>query len=139
MKYTLPLEEKTPRVMATARISQKNTTAVCRVINRKKFSQVKKLLEKIKNKEASIKGKYYTKTVEELLKLLNQLEINARSQNIEPETMFLFISSRQGPSMRRPRRRWKKFGTKMKITHVQAILGEKNGFRKEVRKRGNKE
>jgi len=139
MKYTLPLGEKTPRVTATARISQKNTTAVCRAINRKKFSQVKKLLEKMKNKQASIKGKYYTKTVEELLKLLNQLEINARSQNIEPEAMFLFISSRPGPSMRRPRRRWKKFGTKMKITHVQAILGEKNGFRKKVRERRDKE
>jgi ribosomal protein L22 len=139
MKYALPLEKKMPRAMVTARVSQKKTTKVCRVINRKKFSNAKIFLEKMKKKETSMKGKYYTKTVEEILKLLNQLEINARSQNIEPEKMFLYISPRQGPTMRRGRRRWNKFGTKMKICHIQAALGEKNGFRKEVRKRGNKE
>jgi len=128
-----------PHAMVTARVSQKKTTEVCRVINRKKFSSVKTLLEKMKKKEASMKGKYYTKTVDEILKLLNQLEINARSQNIEPEIMFLYISSRKGPTMRRARRRWGKFGTRMKICHIQAMLGEKNGFRKEVRERRNKE
>lgn len=139
MKYALTLKEKTIRGTATLRISHKHTTKVCKVINRKKFSDAKKLLEKIKDKKASVGGKYFTKTVEELFKFLNQIEANAKAQNVEPSSLFLFISSRQGPTMNRGRRRWKKFGTKMKICHVQAALGEENGFGKKVHKRGYKE
>lgn len=138
MKYSLPLKEKMPCAMVTTRVSHKNATAVCRAVNRKKFSYVKKVLERMRDKQASLKGKYYTKTVVEILKLLKQLEINAITQKIEPEQMFLFISSKKGPTMKRGRRRWGKFGTKMKICHIQAALGEENGFRKEVRERRNK-
>jgi len=139
MKYTLPTDEKTVKANTTARISHKNSTIVCRALSRKKYIEAKTFLEKLKNKKTSIKGKYFTKTVEEILKFLEQLEANARNQNIEPEPLYLFISSHQGPKMQRPRRRWGKFGTKMKICHIQAILSEKNGFRKEIRERSDKE
>jgi len=138
MKYSLSLKEKTVRGIATLRISQKNSTLVCRAINKKRFPEAKGFLERLKDKKTSINGKYFTKTVEEISKFLKQLEDNARAQNIDPENMFLFISSYQGPTMRRGRRRWKKFGTQMKICHVQGILGEKNGVGKKVRERGNK-
>lgn len=139
MKYVLPLKEKTVKASTTLRISHKSSTIVCKALSRKKYIESKKLLEKIKNKKTSIDGKYYTKTVEEFSKFLEQLEANAKNQNVEPEELYLFISSHQGPKMQRGRRRWGKFGTTMKICHIQAILSEENGFREKVREGINKE
>ena len=85
------------------------------------------------NEKISLKGKYFTKTTEEILKLLDQLEKNARNKNIEANDLFLFISAHKGPTLHRARRRWRKFGSKLKICHIQAVLSDKNGFRKEVR------
>jgi hypothetical protein len=46
--------------------------------------------------------------------------------------MYIFISAHKGPTLHRARRRWRKFGSRLKITHVQAVLNEKNFFAQQV-------
>jgi len=133
MKYTIKKSKETTCASGTFSISQLNAVKVCRTINRKKFGDAKKILESMLNEKISLKGKYFTKTTEEILKLLDQLEKNARNKNIEANDLFLFISAHKGPTLHRARRRWRKFGSKLKICHIQAVLSDKNGFRKEVR------
>ena len=72
------------------------------------------------------------------MKLLKQLDFNARKKELDADNMFLFISAHRGPTMHRARRRWRKFGSRMKSCHVQAILSDKDGFGKKVRETGNK-
>jgi len=137
MKYTFPIKEKMVCASSTFSISYLNAEKVCKVLNRKKFIDAKNLLEKIVNEEVSIKGKYYTKTSKEILRLLNQLENNARAREIASDNMILFISANKGAKIQRSRRS-SKFGTRLKQSHVKAVLSEEYGFGKKVRERGNK-
>jgi len=131
MKYAISSKEKV-RALGTFSISSENAIIVCKVLNRKKFADAKKLLENIVNKEDSIKGRYFTKTSREILKLLNQLESNARAQNIDTIQLNLFISAHKGSTMYRGRRD-RRHGIQLKSAHIQAVLSDKNGFGKKVR------
>jgi len=131
MKYAINSKEKV-RALGTFSISSENAIIVCKVLNRKKFADAKKLLENIVNKEDSIKGRYFTKTSKEILKLLNQLESNARAQNIDTAQLNLFISAHKGSTMYRGRRD-RRHGIQLKSAHIQAVLSDKNGFGKKVR------
>jgi ribosomal protein L22 len=131
MKYAISSKEKV-RALGTFSISSENAIIVCKVLNRKKFADAKKLLENIVNKEDSIKGRYYTKTSIEILKLLNQLESNARAQNVDASSLNLFISAHKGSTMYRGRRD-RRHGIQLKSAHIQAVLSDKNGFGKKVR------
>ena len=137
MKYAISTNKKVS-ASSTLRISHKNAAKVCKALNRKKFVDAKKILNDVLNQKMALKRKYYTKTSEEILKLLKQLEFNARKKGLDSDIMFLFISAHRGSTLHRARRRWRKFGSRLKSCHVQAILSDKNGFRKKVRERGNK-
>jgi ribosomal protein L22 len=132
MRYAITKSKETTCASGTFSISQLNAVKVCRAINRKKFGDAKKTLEGMLNEKTSLKGKYFTKTTEEILKLLNQLEKNAKNKNIDANSLFLFISAHRGPTMHRARRRWKKFGSRLKICHIQAVLSDKDSFAKKV-------
>lgn len=123
MKYTIPIKEKMVCASSTLPISSLNAVKVCRALNRKKFADAKEILSNALNKKSTLKGKYYSKTVEEILKLINQLESNTKIKNLNPDTMTLFISAHRGPTTYRSRRR-RQHGMQMKICHVQAILSE---------------
>lgn len=131
MKYAISSKEKV-RALGTLSISSENAIIVCKVLNRKKFAYAKKLLENIVNKKDSIKGRYFTKTSIEILKLLNQLESNARAQNVDASSLNLFISAHKGSTMYRGRRD-RRHGIQLKSAHIQAVLSDKNGFGKKVR------
>jgi len=131
MKYAISSKEKV-RALGTFSISSENSIIVCKVLNRKKFADAKKLLENIVNKKDSIKGRYFTKTSIEILKLLNQLESNARAQNVDASSLNLFISAHKGSTMYRGRRD-RRHGIQLKSAHIQAVLSDKNGFGKKVR------
>jgi len=132
MKYAVTSKGKAC-ASGTLSISPLNSVKVCRKINRKKFVDAKKTLEELLNKKTSLDGKYFTKTSKEILKLLNQLENNAKNKNLDVNTLFLFISASKGPTMHRARRISQKFGSRLKMCHIQAVLSDKNGFRKKVR------
>jgi len=136
MKYSIETKEKV-RALTTVSISHINASKVCKSLNRKKFSDAKKFLEKLINKEVSINGKYFTKTSEEILKLLNQLESNARTMNLDANSLNLFISSHKGTTMYRGKRD-RRHGIRLKSSHIQAVLSDKDGFGKKVRERSNK-
>ena len=136
MKYSIKTKEKV-RALSTVSISHINASKVCKSLNRKKFIDAKKFLEKLIKKEVSINGRYFTKTSEEILKILNQLESNARTLNLEPDSLNLFISSHRGATMYRGRRD-RRHGIKLKSAHIQAVLSDKDGFGKKVRERSNK-
>ncbi len=137
MKYAI--STKMASASTTLRISHKNAAKVCKALNRKRFVDAKKVLNDILNQKTTLKRKYYTKTSKEILKLLIQLEFNARKKGLDLDNMFLFISAHRGPTLHRARRRWRKFGTRLKSCHVQAVfLSDKNGFGKKIRERGNK-
>jgi len=136
MNYSIKSKEKT-RALTTVSISHINASKVCKALNKKKFSDAKKFLEKLINKEVSINGKYFTKTSEEILKLLNQLEANAKTMNLDANSLNLFISAHRGSTMYRAKRD-RRHGIKLKSAHIQAVLSDKNGFGKKVRERSNK-
>jgi ribosomal protein L22 len=137
MKYAIA-KGKMASASSTFRISEKNAKEICKILNRKKFAESKKILGNVLNQKLKVNGKYYTKTTKELMELLEQLEFNARKKEMDPDSMFLFISAHRGPTMHRARRRWRKFGSRLKSCHVQAILSDKDGFGKKVRETGNK-
>jgi ribosomal protein L22 len=130
MDYAINTKEKA-RAMGTYSISTAKAATVCKALNRKKFADAKKLLEKLIEKEGSIDGKYFTKTSEEIMKLLKQLESNAKALNIEADSLNLFISSHRASTMYRSKRD-RRHGVRLKMTHVQVVLSDKNGFGKKV-------
>jgi len=130
MKYAITTKEKV-RALSTLPISTINAVEVCKVLNRKRFDEAKKILEKIINKETSINGKYFTKTSKEILKFLNQLENNAKALKLDANSLNLFISAHKGSTMYRGRRD-RRHGVRLKSTHVQAVLSDKDGFGKKI-------
>ena len=136
MKYSIKTKEKV-RTLGTLSISPINAAKVCKSLNKKKFGDAKKILEKLISKEVSINGKYFTKTSIEILKLLNQLENNAKVMNLDANSLNLFISAHKGPTMYRGKRD-RRHGIRLKSAHIQAVLSDKNGFGKKVRERSNK-
>lgn len=130
MKYAISSKEKV-RALGTFPISTMHSVTLCKVLNRRKFPDAKKFLEDLNNKKTSIDGRYFTKTSKEILKLLEQLENNARALNIDTTSLNLFISAHKGATMYRGRRD-RRHGVRLKSTHVQAVLSDKDGFGKKV-------
>jgi ribosomal protein L22 len=128
MKYAIPKSKEMTFASGTFSISTQNAVIVCKAINRRKLKDAKKFLEDIISEKTSLGGKHYTKTSEEILTLVNQVEKNAKAKNLEADSLFLFMSAHRGPTMHRGRRRWRKFGSRLKVTHVQAVLSDKNKF-----------
>ena len=131
MKYAISSKEKA-KASGTYPISTSKAAIVCKMINRKKFAAAKNTIEGMSKEKESLRGKYYTKTCEQILKLLNQLESNAKAMNLDTSSLNIFISSHKGPSMSRGKRD-RRHGVQMKSTHVQAVLSDKDGFGKKVR------
>jgi ribosomal protein L22 len=138
MKYAIVSGRKAS-ASSTLNISHKDAAKFCRVINRKKFSYAKKTLDDISKKIVTLDGKTYKSINDEMIRMLKEVENNARKKGLDPDNMFIFISTHKGPTMHRNRRRWRKFGSKMKTCHVQLVLSDNDGFGKKVRERGNKE
>lgn len=131
MKYAINSKEKV-RAMGTFPVSSINATEVCKELNRKKFADAKRFLERLIDEKHSIRGKYFTKTSKEILRLLNQLENNAKALNIDATQLNLFISAHRGSTMYRGRRD-RRHGVQLKSAHIQAVLSDKDGFREKVR------
>lgn len=124
MPYTFQPKEKHAKAFGTLKISKKHATIICRVIRKKKLEVAKRLLEDLLAKRRSLRGKYYTKAVNEILKLLKSCEKNADFLNLDKGKLFVHASAHQGPNIRRRRRRFG-FGSRMKIANVEIFLIER--------------
>ncbi len=138
MKYTFPITKDMVAARSNLSISDKNADKICRAVNRKKYPEAKQIITNLAEEKKSLRGKFYTKTAKEILKLLKVLEANANAKNVDTEKMNLFISAHRGPTLYRARRK-SRFGTQMKICQIQAVLkGEKIGTGEKVHSTGDK-
>ncbi|MBS3054818.1 MAG: hypothetical protein J4431_04735 [Candidatus Aenigmarchaeota archaeon] len=124
MPYTFAPEEKHAKAYGrNLRMSPKKGELICNMLRKKKLSVAKRMLKDMYTGKRSMGGKYYTKTVKELLDLLVSCEKNALSLGMDTAKMFVFASSHKGTMFRR-RRRKSGFGSTMKTANVEMILVE---------------
>ncbi len=121
MSYTIPITKEMVTARTTIYASRKDAVNICRQINRKKFKRARTYLEELLGQKIDIRRKYHTKAAINVYKLLDSLAANAKARSIEPDQMKLMIAVHRGPTLHRGRRK-AKFGTQMKIAHVQAVL-----------------
>lgn len=141
MPYTFKPKEKHAKARSLLYISPRNALIICRVINKKKLTMAKRLLEDIVSQRRSLRGKYYTSASTAILKLLESCEKNAENLGLEVGKLFVYASTCYGPKMRRKRRK-SDFGTEMKASYVELILVEKgreSGVRKLAKSESKKE
>ena len=136
--YTVKPKEKHAKAYGrNLKISRKAAVKLCRVIRNKPLKRSKRLLENLVNKKQTLHGKTYTKTANEILKILNSCEKNA--SELDNEKLFVHASAHEGSVMRR-RRRKAAYGSRMKNTNVEIILIEKGKVteNKEEKKKSEK-
>jgi ribosomal protein L22 len=121
MAYTISVTKDMVSAQTDLRASEKAAHAVCKKINRWRFAEAKDFAEKLAKGETDIDGKLYDKAADGIMRLLRNLESNAKNRNMEPAGMKLNISVHHGPKMMRGRRN-RNFGMRIKIAKVQAIL-----------------
>lgn len=130
MPYTFVPEKKHARVYSrNSKISTKTAAKLCRVIKNKPLSRAKRLLNDLVEGKRALRGKYYTKTANELLMLLNSCEKNAEFLDLDTQRLFVHASAHTGTTIRRRRRRGS-FGSKMKTSNVEVMLIERGKERK---------
>lgn len=101
--------------------STKASLKICKAINRMNFVDAKEFIEDLTNERKSLDGKFHTKSAKEILNLLGLAESNAKAKNLDPDGMEIFISTHKGPTYYRSRRK-RRFGLRLKMTHVQVVL-----------------
>ena len=93
MPYTFAPEEKHAKAYGSnLRISPKTGHLICNMIKRKKFNVAKSMLEDMYAGKRSMKGKYYTKTVKEMLDLLASCEKNAQVLGLDMDKVIDVMS-----------------------------------------------
>lgn len=112
------------------RISRKSASVLCAAIRNKPLSRAKRLLVDLNSGRRSLKGKYYSKTVEGILELLESCEKNAENLGLDADRLFVHASARKGTAMRR-RRRKSGFGSQLKAAHLEIFLIEKGKVNEE--------
>lgn len=136
MPYTFKPKQKFSKSFGrNLRISRKDSVVICRVIKKKKLKTAKRLLEDLLSKRRNLKGKYYSKAVEEILNLLQSCEKNAEYLGLDKNKLFVHASAHQG-SISRRRRRKSAFGSRMKMTNIEIFLIER-GKEKESKEKKN--
>lgn len=125
-KYAMnPNPKKSARAQGRAlRISVKNSVILCRAINGKNLAKGKSLLRDLIDQKRSLDGKYYTKTAQGILELLNSAESNAIFKGLDIVRMVISASAHKGFTFIRPRR-LKMRRTRRKMTNIQIVLVQK--------------
>ena len=139
MSYTfIPKEKHAKAYGNNVRVSRKSATIICNVIKKKPLIRGKRLLIDLQAKRKNFRGKYYSKTVDEILQLLESCEKNADNLNLDKGKLFIHASAHKGTIMRR-RRRKSAFGTQLKTANIEIMLIEKGKEKKiEIKKKGDK-
>ena len=126
LKYAFsPKPEKSAKAYGQAlRISQRNALPVCRAISGLPLEKGRKLLKDLLEKKRSLNGKYYTKTVKEILKLLESAASNAEFKGLDPKKLIIYASAHKGFTFHRPRK-FKMGRQRRKVANVQIVLIQK--------------
>ncbi|RLJ04830.1 MAG: hypothetical protein DRP08_00815 [Candidatus Aenigmatarchaeota archaeon] len=138
MPYTFKPEKAYARAYGrNIPISTKDAILICKKIRKKSFFKSKKLLEDLKMKKISLGGKYYTKAVTNILKLLESAEKNAEFSELNLDKCVVYASASHGAIVHR-RRRASNFGSKLKYTNLEIIVVDRSA-KKEVEPQQKKE
>ncbi|MBI4170932.1 MAG: hypothetical protein HY514_04505 [Candidatus Aenigmarchaeota archaeon] len=125
MTYTFAPKQRFAKASGTnMRISTKSAEVICRVIRKKPLKRAKRLLNDLAGQKRGLGVKYYSKTVKQILELLESCEKNAEFLGLENNRLFVHASAHQGTSIRR-RRRKAAFGSAMKNTNMEIMLIER--------------
>lgn len=125
MPYTFVPEHRHARAYGrNVRISPKSAAIICAVIRNKPLTRAKRLLVDLGSRKRSLDGKYYSKTVGEILQLVESCEKNAEGLGLAPERLFVHASAHKGTLMRR-RRRKSGFGSQLKAANIEVMLVER--------------
>ncbi len=111
-------------------ISFKKSVIISKKIRGMNLQKAKNLLNDAINGERTIDGsRYYTKTAEGILNLLESAESNAEDKELDKSKLRVHhISAHKGRKAFRPTRmRFKRGPWRMKNTHVEIVLREKRG------------
>jgi large subunit ribosomal protein L22 len=120
-----PNPEKSVRVYGrNLRISTKDSTKVCRAVSNTSAAKAMNLLLNLATEKVSLEGKYYTKSVGEMITLLKLAESNAEAKGLDPERMLVHASAHQGFTYQTPRR-FKLARRRGKMTNLQIVLEER--------------
>jgi large subunit ribosomal protein L22 len=110
----------------TARISLKHSVILCKKLKGKKLSKAKTFLQNLIEKKESIDGKYYTKASSEILKLLENVEANAKQKNMNVERLFISkIKADKGFTFILPKSKAKFRGRRGKVTNLEVVVEER--------------
>jgi len=125
MTYTFVPKHKFAKAYGSnLRISAKSAVLICRTIRNKPLNRAKRLLNDVYIGKRSLGGKYYTKTVGEIITLMNSCEKNAEFLGLDADRLFVHASAHKGTIMRR-RRRKAAFGSRVKATNLELMLIER--------------
>lgn len=120
-----PNPKKSVRVYGrNLRISTKDSTVVCRAVSSTSAAKAMNLLLNLAAEKVSLDGKYYTKSVGEMIVLLKLAESNAEAKGLDPERMLVHASAHQGFTYQTPRR-FKLARRQGKMTNLQIVLEER--------------
>ena len=109
-----------------ARISIKQSVAICKEIKGKKLKSAKRFLEDLLDKKISLNRKYFPTTANQILETLESAEANAKQKGLAEEKLFIRkIKADKGYRFMRPRSRWNLRGRKVKSTILAIELGER--------------
>ena len=135
MSYTfIPKEKHAKAYGSNVRVSRKSATIICDVIKKKPLIRGKRLLIDLQAKRRSLRGKYYSKTVDEILQLLESCEKNADNLNLDKGKLFIHASAHKGTIMKRRRRR-SKFGSQLKTANIEIMLIERGKEKIKIKKK----
>jgi ribosomal protein L22 len=109
-----------------ARISLKHAIVICKSLRNKKVDKAKRFLKNLIDKKVSLKRKYYTKAAKKILEVLETAEANAKVKNLNLEKLFIKTAKAdKGPTLIRPRSRFRFRGRKFKSTHITIEVEER--------------
>lgn len=130
--YTFKPDKKYAKACGrNLRISTKQAIKICRVIRNKPLDRAKRLLKGLADEKRKLGTRYYSKTVAEMLNMVNSCEKNAESLGLDVEKLFVHASAHTGPIIKR-RRRKSAFGSRMKSTNIEIMLIEKGKEKKQT-------
>ena len=126
MKYARnPNPKKSAKAYGSGlRISPKSSVTVCRKVSGMSLDKGKKFMFSLLFQRESINGKYYTKTIKEILQIVNSAEHNAEFKGLDPAKLMIFASAHKGFGFWRPRN-WKRRREKRKMCNIQVVLEER--------------
>ncbi|MDI6720871.1 MAG: uL22 family ribosomal protein, partial [Candidatus Aenigmarchaeota archaeon] len=105
-------------------ISTKSAGVLCRVIRKKPLKRAKRLLVDLESRKRSLGGKYYSKTVMNIRKLVESCEKNAEFAGLDTDRLMVHASAHEGMRAKR-RRRKAAFGNMLKRANIEVMLIER--------------